>query len=82
MLCTINISVFSLVNSFPIVLSVPSPLAQALYLTRQHYRRTVPAREDTNRIIVHTDYPIKIQHFHMLGTNIPLLSTPEGTVLL
>jgi hypothetical protein len=30
---------------------MPSPLAQALYLTRQHYRRTVPSRVDNNRII-------------------------------
>jgi hypothetical protein len=29
-----------------------SPLAQALYLTRQHYRRTVPSEVDNNRIIV------------------------------
>jgi hypothetical protein len=32
--------------------------------------------------IVHTDYPIKIQYFHILGTNVILLSTPEGIVLL
>jgi len=31
---------------------VPSPLAQALYLTRQHYKRTVPSREYTNIIIL------------------------------
>jgi hypothetical protein len=31
---------------------VPSPLAQALYLTRQHYRRTVPSGVDNNRIIL------------------------------
>jgi hypothetical protein len=31
---------------------VPSPLAQSLYFTRQHYRRTVPSREYTNKIII------------------------------
>ena len=31
---------------------MPSPLAQALYLTRQHYRRTVPSGVDNNRIIL------------------------------
>ena len=30
---------------------MPSPLAQALYLTRQPYRRTVPSGVDNNRII-------------------------------
>ena len=30
---------------------VLSPLAQALYLTRHHYRRTVPSGVDNNRII-------------------------------
>ena len=31
---------------------VPSSLVQALYLTKQHYRRTVPSGEDNNRILV------------------------------
>ena len=30
---------------------VPSPLARAQYLTRQHYRRTVPSGVDNNRIL-------------------------------
>ena len=30
---------------------MPDPLAQALYLTRQHYRRTTPSGVDTNRIV-------------------------------
>ena len=43
-------------NSFPIVLSgeVQCPrrwLRQALYLTRQHYRRTVPSCVDNNRTL-------------------------------
>jgi hypothetical protein len=55
MLCTRYIIVFSLENSFHIVLSgeiyiVPLPLAQAPYLTRQHYRRTVSWGVDNNRI--------------------------------
>jgi len=29
---------------------VSSPLAQALYFTRQYYRGTVPSGEDNNRI--------------------------------
>ena len=32
---------------------VLSPLTQALYLTRYHYRRTVPSGVDNNRIIMH-----------------------------
>ena len=32
---------------------MPSPLAQALCLTRQHYRRTVPSGVDNNIIIVY-----------------------------
>ena len=47
MLCSKYIIVFSLENSFPIV-----PLAQALYITRQHYRRTAPSGVDNNRIVV------------------------------
>jgi hypothetical protein len=34
-----------------IKIQLPSPLAQALYLARQHYRRTVPSEDDNNRII-------------------------------
>jgi hypothetical protein len=59
MLCTKYIIVFSLENSFPIVLSGEvgsSPLAQALYLTRQHYRRTVPSEVDNNRMILSIIY--------------------------
>jgi len=41
MLCTKYIIIFSLENS----------MAQALYLTRQHYRRTVPSGVDNDRII-------------------------------
>ena len=33
---------------------MPSPLAQALYITRQHYMRTVPSGVDNNRIILTT----------------------------
>ena len=54
MLCTKHIIVFSLENSFPIVLSgevYTEPTARALYLTRQHYMRTVTPGVDNNRII-------------------------------
>jgi len=57
MLCNNHMFVFSLENSFPIVLSgevypvVTSPLAQALYLTRQHYWRTVPSGADKTNIL-------------------------------
>ena len=47
----LNIVLSSLSRSFHIVLSgevVSSLLAQALYLTRQHYRKTVLEGEDNN----------------------------------
>jgi len=49
----LNIIVFSLGTSFPIGLSgevqCTSPLARALYLTNQHYRKTGPEGEDNNK---------------------------------
>jgi hypothetical protein len=32
------------------------PLAQAIYLTRQHYRKTVPSGVDNNRILLQQEY--------------------------
>ena len=54
MLCTKHIIVFSLWNSFPIVLFgiVSLRLVWVLYLTRQKYRRRVPSGEDNSRILV------------------------------
>jgi hypothetical protein len=59
MLCTKFIMYFSLGNCSPIVLSgkvlCPRLPAWALYLPRQHYRRTVPLWEFQNRIIILTE---------------------------
>ena len=48
-LSTKNNIVFCLGNSFPIMLSVS--LAQVLYITRQHYKKTVLSGKDNDRII-------------------------------
>jgi hypothetical protein len=48
---------------------VTSPLAQALYLIRQHYRRTIPSGVDNNRII-YTDEFVNLCSINMytIGT--------------
>jgi hypothetical protein len=47
-----NVSEWDVVSvTCTIKIQLPSPLAQALYLARQHYKRTVPSENDNNRII-------------------------------
>jgi hypothetical protein len=73
MLCIKYSIVFSLENSFHIVLSgevVSSPLVQALYLTRQHYRRTVPLGVDNNRIIIKQSIKVHETQMNHQGHNV------------
>ena len=45
---------------------VPSPLAQALYLARQHYRRTVPTGVDNNRIVLTDIKRLQLLYYNMI----------------
>ena len=56
-LCTKHITVLSSPSGTVFWWGIrPSSLDQELYLTRQHYRKTVPSEEDNNRIIVNGHY--------------------------
>jgi hypothetical protein len=85
MLCIKYSIVFSLENSFHIVLSgevVSSPLVQALYLTRQHYRRTVPLGVDNNRIIIKQSIKVHETQMNHQGHNVSNTGVIKATMLV